>query len=125
MHFQEAKVEHLLIEESNHSLILLKPSGEMKKWKRSFRFLNAWSTNGTSFNVVQRAWQQRVKGGMKSHITMRELNSTTRALKSWNKNHFGLAKRKIKNLEQDLKHLEAQDLGDLVNQKKVEHEIKI
>lgn len=91
LHFQEAKVEHLWMEESDHAPILLRTVIERKTWRRPFRFLSAWTTESTSFDVVQRAWQLRVGGGMESHIIMRKLNSTTRALKRWNYNHFGIA----------------------------------
>lgn len=75
--------------------------------------------------MIQRAWHEKVRSGRDSHIIMRKFNSTTRALKNWNYNHFGIAKRKIKYLEQELETLQTMDAKDLHKQQEVAHELKI
>lgn len=40
---------------------------------------------------------------MASHILGRRLNNTTKALSAWNRNHFGLAYRRIREIEHWLK----------------------
>lgn len=46
---------------------------------------------------------------MEAHKTLRILNSTTKALKSWNRNSFGNVQTRIKELECELHALHSND----------------
>ena len=86
--FPQAVVEHLPLEESDHCPIVIKSEGATKTSKHPFRFLQAWVSDASSRQVVDSAWNMEVKGGMESHKILRRLNSTTKALREWNKHHF-------------------------------------
>lgn len=41
------------MEESDHAHIILTTSNERKTWKRPFKFLSAWITDDTSFEIFE------------------------------------------------------------------------
>lgn len=50
--FSEAQVEHQVMQEFDHSPILLSTMVGMKAGRRPFRFLKAWEDDEASFEVV-------------------------------------------------------------------------
>ncbi|KAF3440104.1 hypothetical protein FNV43_RR18382 [Rhamnella rubrinervis] len=76
-----ASVHHLSMEESDHLPILIHTG----------------------------AWHEGEKPGMTAHKLGRSLWATTRALKKWNRNHFGMANVRIQELEAKLKEIHGED----------------
>lgn len=87
----------------DHLPIVLVPHPLIKNMKRPFHFIKAWSEDPSCFSIVQLAWYQETKRGMASHILGTRLNNTAKALSAWNRNHFGLAHRRIREIEYELK----------------------
>lgn len=58
LHFQRARVVHLLKEESDHIPLLLNTNEMEVVSRRPFRYIQAWSTDSTSVEVVEKAWQR-------------------------------------------------------------------
>lgn len=52
--------------------------------------------------MVDQAWHANWKDGMEAHQLRRSLFNTSKALSKWNKEHFGFAHTKIKQLKEDL-----------------------
>lgn len=65
--FSDATVQHLMAEVSDHILILLDTAGSRRFSKRPFRYLEAWTSNERSWEVVKMAWDQYIRGEMESH----------------------------------------------------------
>ena len=62
---------------------------------------------------------------MEAHKVARRLNSTTRALKEWNKKHFGMTQHKIKNLESKLQQIQLGNQLDDVEQSNILEELRV
>lgn len=105
------------MEESDHVPILIRLNGEEEVFKRPFRFLQAWTTDKRSFRVVKDAWEKRPYFGMEQFKTFSRLRSTARALRVWNREEFGIANIRIKELEERLRSTQVHDdnTGDLFN----------
>ena len=118
-------VEHLNLEESDHCPILIKTKGKKVFSRRPFRFLHAWISDNSSFQVINSAWNKEVKGGMESHKLGRRLNSTTRALKDWNKHQFAFVQHKTKGLEEELNAIQMGNSSANVNQHCILEELRV
>lgn len=99
MHFQLAKVSHLLKETSDHSPILLSTVEQGFKEARPFRFRNVWSEDNSSIQVVEKAWRGTANKNRESLNTVKKLNITAMDLQRWNNMHFENVFKKIKKLE--------------------------
>ncbi|KAF3450020.1 hypothetical protein FNV43_RR06099 [Rhamnella rubrinervis] len=93
---------------SDHAPIILCFDGEEKLFSH-FRFLKAWTTDGTSHKVVQADWTSGELGRKEYLNTLNHLQMTSIALKNWNQDHFGWTHTTIKNLEAELKFLQSQE----------------
>lgn len=67
--------------------------------------MEAWASNYFSFKVVENAWDLNWKDIIESHHLRRSMFNTFKALQKWNREHFGYAHTKIKQLEHDLANL--------------------
>lgn len=95
-----------MAEVSNHIPILLNTVGsKIFRGKRHFRFLEVWTTENSSLEVVKNAWEQHARGGMEPHKVQRRLNCTARALRIWNRSVFGFTHDRIGSLEKDLERI--------------------
>lgn len=74
-----------------------------------FRFLQAWTTDNQSHQIVQQAWKQETSQFLWSYKLDTSLRNTTRALQRWNRESFGYAHLKIKELEKELEITQQQD----------------
>lgn len=61
---QNATIKHLHFEESDHSPILLNTSGFEEDRNRPFRFIQAWTTDQRSVQIVHDAWRDRIYNGL-------------------------------------------------------------
>lgn len=105
--FKNATVEHLISEVSNHVPIMLNTARrDFKIGRRPIHFIEAWTSNASSLDVVNEAWGTHVRGGMESHRVRRRLNATAKALRIWNRTHFGYAHERILVLERELESLQ-------------------
>lgn len=106
--YPNTTIKHHAIEHSDHCSIVLKIKRQDQFVRRPFRFIEAWASNPSSNTVVEEAWKDGWKDGMESHQLRMSLFNTSKALKRWNKTHFGYAQTKIKLLEEDLNSLQGQ-----------------
>lgn len=104
MHFQMAKVSHLLKETSDHNPILLSMIEQESRVGRPFRFFNVWSEDSSSVQVVEKAWRGIANRSRESQNIVKKLSRTTKDLQRWNKMHFRNVFKKIKRLEEKLLH---------------------
>lgn len=71
-----------------------------------FGFLKVWISDVSNHVVVQEAWNNGIYNGLEWFKFLQILNDTSKALKRWNRDHFGYAYKKIAKLEQELKNLQ-------------------
>lgn len=107
--YPNASVTHLRREASDHCPILLQTALKENKNNRPFRFLQAWTTDNSSKELIFKAWNEDTRGGMHWHRLNRSLKLTTSRLKKWNRDVFGNANIKIRELESELEYLQFQD----------------
>lgn len=104
--YHKATVTHVDLEESDHVPILLQTVGENEIYRRTFRFLRAWTTDGSSHELVKGAWNQATYSNREYARINQRLTITARAFKRWNATHFGYTHTRMKELEATLKEME-------------------
>lgn len=107
--FPAAAVFQLLREEYDHSPILVTTVRSEGRRNRPFRFIEAWISNDSSKVLIKEVWNSDYKGGMHGHRLNRSLRATTIALQKWNREVFGFANIKVKDLEKELEELQGID----------------
>lgn len=108
--YPNASVIHFKREASDHCPILLQTATKGNKNNHPFRFLQAWTTNNSSKDLVFKAWNEDTRGGMHWHRLNRSLKLTSSRFKKWNIDVFGNANIKIWELEMELENLQLQDV---------------
>ena len=106
--FPKAGVKHLTSPTSDHSPILLDTHMEKDYGAWPLRFEAMWIKDSSSLEVVDDAWQCNIEGSHNFRLA-KKLQQVKWALKKWNKECFGYAKTRIKELEKriaDLQDLE-------------------
>ena len=106
--FPKAGVKHLTSPTSDHSPILLDTHMEKDYGAWPLRFEAMWIKDSSSLEVVDDAWQCNIEGSHNFRLA-KKLQRVKWALKKWNKECFGYAKTRIKELEKriaDLQDLE-------------------
>lgn len=119
-----ATVKHLHTEESEHCPIFLHLDNRSKKGHRPFRFFQAWTTDTSSVEVVNRAWRLDGKGGMHCHRLTRSLFNTFKALKKWNRDSFCIVHENSKILEEELESLQNNE-EDSGRQRQIREELRM
>lgn len=107
--FPMALNRHLRYEESDYCPLLLSLNTKENKNYRPFRFFQTWLSVPSSRLVVNKAWSSDLNRRMHYHRLSRSLVCTSRALKKWNREIFGFAHIKIKDLEKELETLQSSD----------------
>lgn len=95
----EASISHLRTEISDHSPILLTTTHKIINLHRPFKFFQAWTSRNSCETVISKAWNSDQLGGMHCHRMNKTLQNTSKALKRWNRETFGYAHVKRKELE--------------------------
>ena len=103
--FPKAGVRHLVAPNSDHNLILLDTHLESSKGSRPFRFEEMWARDESSIEVVEKAWAIPVEGSQNLKL-MKRIHNVHQEFISWNRQVFGYAKTRIKELEDHLKELQ-------------------
>lgn len=98
-----ALVQHFGMEISDHCP---QEGDKVKIIKRPFSFVQAWTTDESSVQVVNRAQNSDSKGGMLCRRIKRSLWITTKVLQNWNRQEFGYTHVCMKKLEAELKILQ-------------------
>ena len=103
--FPRAGVKHLVAPTSDHAPIILDTHMDQSVRARPFRFEAMWTRDDSSFGIVGKAWQGMVEG---SHCfkLARKIQQTRFNLQVWNRNQFGLAKTKIREIEARIKEVQ-------------------
>ena len=78
------------------------------KLNRPFRFEVMWTKDESSVEVIERAWDINVEGSQSFKLA-KKIKRVGDELKSWNKNHFGYAKTRIKELEKLIEEARGRD----------------
>ena len=73
---------------SDHSPLLLNCQHGPRRLASPFKFLKVWCEDDNCKDIVQQAWSQQIYG-YPMFVFTEKLKSVKRALKSWNKTHFG------------------------------------
>lgn len=113
-----------MLEDSNHTPILLFTSRDGIGGIKPYKFFKAWTKDSSSHLIVKETWSKNVLGGIEGHGLARRLSNTTRALKYWNRAQFGFTQSIIKQLEEELLHLQFGDNGISPRQREVEQELR-
>ena len=106
--FPKAGVRHLRASTSDHRPILLDTHIDNCKLNRPFRFEAMWTKDESSVEVIERAWDINVEGSQSFKLA-KKIKRVGDELKSWNKNHFGYAKTRIKELEKLIEEVRGRD----------------
>lgn len=107
--FPESKVQHLRMEESDHCMILISTNNTVRLNNRPFRFIQTWTTDDSSTQMVDKTWNLDSRGGMHCHRLDKSFKETAMALRKWNKKVFEFAQNMIKNLLRELDFLRSAD----------------
>lgn len=78
--FPFTKVQHLAAEFSDHCPIFICTENREDRSNRPFKFLQAWTTNKQSHQIVHQAWSQETSQLCWSHKLNLSFRHTTRAL---------------------------------------------
>ena len=106
--FPKAEARHLGALTSDHRPILLDTHIDNCKLKRPFLFEAMWTKDESSVEVIERAWDINVEGSQSFKLA-KKIKRVANELKSWNKNHFGYAKTRIKELEKLIEEARGRD----------------
>ena len=120
-----ASVQHLVMEESDHLPILITTDEQNIRARRPCIFFKAWTMDLSCQQVVRRAQSEGSTPGMAWHKLGKSIWATTKALKLWNKNHFGYANIRIQSLEKELRKIQLLDGDNRLEQRRVTEELKI
>jgi hypothetical protein len=90
-------VRHLPAQSSDHNPILLDTAHSDLSLPYLFRFEEFWTFDATCSSVVSEARNNSLSGSPQHNLS-NNLTNTTKALKLWNKNHFGNIQAKIVSL---------------------------
>ena len=103
--FPKAGVKHVVAPASDHAPIILDTLMDQLVRARPFRFEAMWTRDDSSFGIVEKAWQGMVVG---SHCfkLARKIQQTRFNLQDWNRNQFGFAKTKIREIEARIKEVQ-------------------
>lgn len=78
--FPNTTVTHLAMEESYHVIILIETAKKEACGSQPFRFLHAWTTDNSKFDVVNAVWSGQERGSgwetFKTHRRLREIATT-------------------------------------------------
>ena len=94
----------------NHSLVLLEAGG-MARGKSPFKFENMWFKTDGFVDRVQSWWNQYSFVGTPSFVLAKKLKALNEDIIQWNRREFGNVDRQKKQLLEELKILDAKELG--------------
>ena len=103
--FPKAGVKHVVAPASDHAPIILDTLMDQLVRARPFRFEAMWTRDDSSFGIVEKAWQGMVEG---SHCfkLAKKIQQTRFNLQVWNRNQFGFAKTKIREIEARIREVQ-------------------
>lgn len=123
--FEEARVDHLCSEALDHAPIILSTEEENNNSGRwPFRFLEAWTMDDSSREVVKSAWDQTAFGRCEAQKVQWKLSNTAKAFKIWNKSHFSFTHERIHKLETDLQCLSFSTGENKAEQLQIKEDLK-
>lgn len=105
--FPKEKVDHITAESLYHCPFVLSLYEVTQQLNRLFHFIEAWTSDKSSFEVVEAVW----KDGMHWLQLRIILFNTLKPLKTWNRENFGFAQIKIKELEEKLNAAQSDPIG--------------
>nr|XP_027071698.1 uncharacterized protein LOC113696490 [Coffea arabica] len=100
--YENAAVEHIEIEASDHCLLLMDTKSKQRRAKRRFFFDQRWARDEASIAVIKRAWGLEQNGSRMFRVVKR-IKECRIALIEWNKSLKGNTKAKIQELKEKLR----------------------
>lgn len=92
--FPSFSITHLPAHTSNHNPLILDIAIPSPSFPRSFCFEEFWIRNPTYGTVINETWSSTIVGSL-AYYFIRNLKNTKKAIKFWNKHHFGDIRRKM------------------------------
>ncbi|KAF3651406.1 hypothetical protein FXO37_18018 [Capsicum annuum] len=105
--FPERDVTHLIRFGSDHSPLLLECKVDSPQIKKSFKFLNFWTTHESFLDVVHQNWNSEFADNPFVQFNLK-LKKMKKILSSWSKATYGDIFQKIANMEDVIMVLEVQ-----------------
>ncbi|XP_070018125.1 uncharacterized protein [Nicotiana sylvestris] len=102
--FEEANLNHLDTEASNHSLLILSSYAEQIKKKRRFYFDKRWVDREKVQNIVSEAWSNDYIGFEQSRVNFK-IKKYGRSLVAWVRGGNGNARKKIIHIKKQITDL--------------------
>lgn len=99
--FPRVGVLHATAILSDHDPIIIQPTLQSDNGPRPFRFFEAWTRDQSSFDVVQTAWNF-IFYGTEAFQLHKRIQAVKVALKTWNKDQFGICQEHVKWLIDEL-----------------------
>lgn len=99
--FPNANLHNLLPIGSDHAPILLVSDPTLAAVSRPFRVYESWFQHHTCKPLIQSTWHSNPSGSATLHL-IRNLSTTTTALRKWKNETFGEADTHIRSLQQQL-----------------------
>lgn len=102
--FPGAELEVLPTPTSDHNPLLIKlfPKREFRRKQRPFRFEEMWLLDEQCNGVVEKAWNSVVSNGS-FDILLAKIAACAAALTEWNRNHFGIVQKRVRDCEKKFK----------------------
>lgn len=95
--FSKCCVTLLLRASSDHAPLLLESDGEVFSYPKPFRFESFWAKDASCGQVISTSWALVCQGSPAFKLCSK-VKEVKRALKYWNRTHFGLVKERLKAL---------------------------
>jgi hypothetical protein len=101
--FQNARLEHLNVTNSDHKCLHLElePCNQPQYLRKPFRFEEIWTTDAGCEDTIQAEWD-KVGAGMAMFQVWNKLKDCKRGLGKWSKQHFGNVTQQLAEKRQQL-----------------------
>jgi hypothetical protein len=106
--FPATSVEHITTEETDHLVLLVKVVAEAdvprRNMDRGFRFEEMWTKHDVYEEMVRHSWETEDQGDRGLNALWHRLKRVTGNMKSWSREVFGLVRREIHRLKDQLEY---------------------
>ncbi|KAH7841573.1 hypothetical protein Vadar_031697 [Vaccinium darrowii] len=104
LHYDKSKLQHLFAVGSDHMVLLLDTNPPKFTGQRQFRFDNRWTSDAECKEVIRKSWQVGMRGS-KMFDVFHRIRNTRSKLRIWSKARNFNARRKINEVQNQLKEI--------------------